>query len=366
MSALSTLEKWKEIGMLTDNGGTEGDSAVKAEMAKGNTLFMLGSTNAFSEDESEDEFGLMPYLSEDGTQNTLILNVSRYVGLNKQLEEEGSEQKLEDAIHVMELMSSLEGMRALSAGAEDTTLLPLQDYVIPETSYYKQIEDDLNSGMTAPFIYAGWDNLIVTIGNTVLDYIRGVATLDDIVEAFDGNQYLLNDNAAITFTTLTEELDTDACAKLVGIALGKASGADLSLISKNKWYKTENGYGGLDTRGVSGSLFAMPITDQEITSILPTGWGRNIETVTLTGARIKELVESGYEKNEEMSFPYELVTPEGLTLEDDNTYTAVICGVTDEVAEEGRLTDTGILGLDAMTDYLSQFETLSKSDLTWE
>lgn len=159
MEALPILEKWRDIGMLNGNSGLDGDSAVKAKMAEGNTLFMLGSTNNFTKEDSDDEFGFMPYLSEDGTQNAFILNVSRYVGLNKQLEAEGSEQKLEDAIHVMELISSVEGLQTLTIGTEDTTLLPLRDYVIPETNYYKQIENDLNAGMTAPFIYAGWDNL---------------------------------------------------------------------------------------------------------------------------------------------------------------------------------------------------------------
>lgn len=365
MEALSTLEKWKSLGMLDGSSSSDGDADVKAKMAEGNTLFMLGSTNNFTKEDSDDEFGLMPYLSEDGTQNALILNIGRYVGLNKQLEEPGNEQKLEDAVHVMEVLSSIEGMTALTSGYEDSTLLPLQDYTISESSYYKQIEDDLNAGMTAPFIYAGWDNLIVPVGEVMLDYIKDEATIDDVIHAFDDNQILLNDDEAITVTTTTEELDTDACAKLVGISFGKASGADLALVSKNQWYKNANGYGALNIYGVSGSLFAMGIKDQEIVSILPTGWRGNIQTVTLTGKRIKELAESGYEKND-FVFPYELVMPENMTIEDDTTYTAVICGVTDAVAEEGNLTDTGILGLDAATEYLGQFKTLSKSDLIWE
>lgn len=365
MEALSTLEKWKEIGMLNDSTDEAGDAAVKAKMAEGNTLFMLGSTNNFTKEETDDEFGMMPYLSEDGTQNSLILNVSRYMGLNKQLEDEGNEQKLEDALHVMELMSSLEGMQALTTGTEDTTLLPLREYDIPVSNYYKQIEADLNAAMTAPFIYAGWDNLIVPVGEAMLDYIRGDATLDELIEAIDGSQHLLFDDDTITFTTTTEELDTDDCAKLVGICFGKASGADLALVSENQWYKTENGYGGLDIYGISGSLFLMPIKDQEIVSILPTGWRGDIQTVTFTGARIKELLETGYVRND-LTFAYQLVMPEGMTLEDDVTYTAVICGVTDEVADEGNLTDTGIVGLDAMKEYLSQFKTLSKEDLRWE
>ena len=137
MEAIKTLEKWKQVSMLDGNSDWVKDSVTKQAMAEGNTLFMLGASDNFTKEESDDEFGIMPYLSEDGTQNSLILNVSRYVGLNKQLENSGNEQKLEDALHVMELISSIEGMSALIRGYEDSTLLPLQDYTIPESSYYK-------------------------------------------------------------------------------------------------------------------------------------------------------------------------------------------------------------------------------------
>ncbi len=51
---------------------------------KGNTLFLLGSKNGIGEtDGTKDKFGLMPYLSEDGSQNVYILNVTRFHGLSK-------------------------------------------------------------------------------------------------------------------------------------------------------------------------------------------------------------------------------------------------------------------------------------------
>ena len=119
---------------------------------------------------------------------------------------------------------------------------------------------------------------------------------------------------------------------------------------------------------MSGALFPLPVTDEEIVSILPTGWRQNIQTVTLTGARIRELAETGYDRSGdgEHLFPYELVMPEGFELDDDTVYTAVIAGVTDAVAAEGNLTDTGILGLDAARAYFSQFEQLSEKDIIWE
>lgn len=58
--------------------------------------------------------------------------------------------------------------------------------------------------------------------------------------------------------------------------------------------------------------------------------------------------------------------PEGFELDDDTVYTAVIAGVTDAVAAEGNLTDTGILVLDAARAYFSQFEQLSEKDIIWE
>ena len=119
--------------------------------------------------------------------------------------------------------------------------------------------------------------------------------------------------------------------------------------------------------GVNGSLFAIPLTDQEITSILPTGWKNTIQTVTLSGERIKELEKTGYDRNGDGNpFPYELVTKEGMVLEDDTMYTVVICGATDEVQTEGNLQDSGVVGLDAMKEYLSSFKTLSKADIIWK
>lgn len=366
VEAFATLDKWRDLGMLSADGSWTDDSVTKNIMAEGNTLFMLGSNNSFKEGESDCEFGLMPYLSQDGTQNALILNVSRYVGLNKHLADKGNEQKLEDAVHVMEVMSTVEGLGAMNYGFEDTSLLPLKDFVIPETNYYKANEDELNRGLTAPFIYSGWENLVVPIGNEMLEFVHGNASSADILEALDSNQHLLTDNSSLVYTTVTEKLDTEDCARLVGICFAKASGADLALISENEWYPVYEGNNDLNSDGVSGALFPLPVTDQEITSILPTGWRGNIKTVTLTGRRIQELVEQGYQKSEEYVYPYILVAPEGMELEDDTVYTVAICGVTDDVAEEGKLTDTGILGLTAAEEFVSQFETLSKKDIRWE
>lgn len=363
---MEILEKWREIGMLNGNGNPKNDEETRRKMAEGNTLFMLGSSNLFKDEETEDEFGLMPYLSEDGTQNAFIMNVSRYIGLNKHLEDKGNEQKLEDALHVMEVLSTVKGMKALNQSYANTSLLPLKDYVVESEGYYADIEDKLNAGVMAPFIYDGWENLIVATGRGMLSFIRGDSGLREVVQTFDENQHLIVDNSMAAYTKVTEKLDTSACAKAIGICFAKASGADLALISKNKWYKLTKAKD-LNFEGVSGALYPLPVTDQEITSILPTGWTGNIETVSLSGKRILQLAETGYDRNGDgKTFPYELVTPEKLALDEKGIYTVAICGVTEEVAEEGKLTDTGILGLTAAQEYFRQFDALALEDIVWD
>lgn len=365
LEAMNTLDKWRDLGMLNDKGDPQDDTKTREEMGKGNTLFMIGTANTFKEGESKCEFGLMPYLSENGDHNAFILNVSRYIGLNKHLQDKGNEQKLEDALHVMEVISSVEGMSELNKAMIDTSLLPLKDYRPSKSNYYADVIDEINEGQTAPFIYSGWDNVIVPIGQEALKYFRGESSLDKVIKTFDDSQPLLEDNGENTFTTVTEKFNTDECAKLVGVSFAKATGTDCALISKNKYYRYDQ-QKDLNLEGVSGNLFPLPVTDQELTSIVPTGWAQNIQVGTLTGKRIKELAETGYDRDGVGdTYPYEFVVPEGVELQDDKTYKFAIAGVTDAVAKEGKVKDSGILGLTAAQDYVKQFDTLAPSDVVW-
>lgn len=367
MQDLQLVQRWRDIGMINFEGDPNNDTVTRQIMAEGNTLFMLGTLAAFNSEKTPYEFGYLPYLSEDGSSNAYIANVTKYVGLNKHLEDAGNEQKKEDALHIMEVICTVDGMRALSINDSADVLLPLKDFVIPEDSFYKPMEDALNNGYVAPYIYFGLENMVVPVGEKMFSFMRGECDILDVAREIDACQHLLQDNSEQIYTTVTEKLDISDCAKLVGICFAEASGADVALVSSNKWYVTDEDKA-MNTRGVQSPLYAMPITDEEITAMLPTGWTGTIQTVTLTGARIKELAETGYDKFEdgEHLFPYFLITPDGMTLEDAATYTVAICGASKAVQEEGAITDTGILGLDAARTWLSQFSTLSAKDIVWE
>lgn len=366
MSDMDLLQRWHDSGMLVYNGDPESDTNTGAKMVKGNTLFLLGNATNLN-DETTDEFEFMPFLSEDGSNNVYISNVTKYIGLNKELGEKGNEQKLEDALHVMEVISTVDGMYSLSAAEQSDILIPLKEFEIPEDSVYKSMEEALNEGYVAPLIYDGWENVSVGIGEKMLSFMKGECTARDVAKELDAEQYLLQDNSEKVYTTVTEKIEEKDCAKLVGICFAKASGADLALVSTNKWYNMD-GDTAMNTKGVQCPLYALPITDLELTAMLPTGWTGTIQTVTLTGERIEELAETGFDKFEDgiHLFPYVLVTPENFTLEKEKTYTVAICGASEEVQEEGEIQDTGIVGLTAAEEYLTQFDTFSASDIVWE
>ena len=187
MQAMAYVQKWKDIGMLNDSGDALDDNVTLQRMAEGNTLFLIGNTNGIVEaDGNADKFGLMPYLSEDGTQNVFVLNVNRFYGLNKKLKQ--NPQKLEDALKVMRVLSTVAGTSALQpATALKSSLLPFKGAKADGT-YYADIADTLNAGNTAPFIYSGWENTFVTTGLKMLDFMKGNATMEDVIRQLDEDQ----------------------------------------------------------------------------------------------------------------------------------------------------------------------------------
>ena len=175
----------------------------------------------------------MPYLSEDGTQNVFVLNVNRFYGLNKKLKQ--NPQKLEDALKVMRVLSTVAGTSALQpATVLKSSLLPFKDAKADGT-YYADIADALNAGNTAPFIYSGWENTIVTTGLKMLDFIKGNATMEDVIRQLDEDQDSVVNNTPDVITTVTEELSQQDCAMLVGRCFAQATGSDLALVSLSTW-----------------------------------------------------------------------------------------------------------------------------------
>ena len=361
MQAMAYVQKWKDIGMLNDSGDVLDDNVTRQRMAEGNTLFLMGGTNGIVEsDDNADKFGLMPYLSEDGTQNVFVLKVNRFYGLNKKLEQ--NPQKLEDALNVMRVLSTVEGSSALiPAKTLKSSLLPFKD-AKAEGTYYADVADALNAGNTAPFIYSGWENTIVTTGTKMLDFIKGDATMEDVIRQMDEDQDSVVNNTPDTITTVTEELSQEDCAMLVGRCFAQATGSDLALVSLSTWIPgnpTDQNH-----HGVAAKLYAKGITDYDLSVILPTGWNRTIQTVTLTGQQINDLLATGYDAyGNGKGYPYVMASP--VQPEADKAYQVAICGVSDQLAAEADVVDSGVVGMDAAKAFFGAYTSISRADTAW-
>ena len=361
MQAMAYVQKWKDIGMLNGSGDALDDSVTRQKMAEGNTLFLIGNTNGIMEaDGSADKFGLMPFLSEDGTQNVFVLNVNRFYGLNKKLEQ--NPQKLEDALKVMRVLSTVAGTSALQPAATlKSSLLPFKDAKADGT-YYADIANALNAGNTVPFIYSGWENTVVTTGNKMLDFMKGNATMEDVIRQLDEDQDSVVNNTPDTITTVAEELSQQDCAMLVGRCFAQATGSDLALVSLSTWIPGNPS--NQNHHGVAAKLYAKGITDYDLSVILPTGWNRTIQTVPLTGQQISDLLSTGYDAyGNGKGYPYVLVSP--VQPEAGKTYQVAICGVSDKLAAEATVTDSGVVGMDAAKAFFGAYTTISRADTAW-
>ena len=59
-----------------------------------------------------------------------------------------------------------------------------------------------------------------------------------------------------------------------------------------------------------------------------------------------------------------LVCP--IELEDEKTYQAAVSGISEKLKSEAKVTDSGVVGMDAAKAFFGTFKTLSEADAEWE
>ena len=59
-----------------------------------------------------------------------------------------------------------------------------------------------------------------------------------------------------------------------------------------------------------------------------------------------------------------LVSP--AAVQEGKTYQVAICGVSDKLAAEAEIVDSGVVGMDAAKAFFGSFETLSRANAAWD
>lgn len=380
--ALDYMQEWVDLGMIVtqeqaqEKYGIDGTEPFEF-FAEGNTAFYMGNLmrRAQNQDGTGDQYALMPYLSKDGTNNKVITSVGGYWGINKELEQPGNEQKLEDALHVMEVFASAEGQNALNKRGRMLNTLVDGSISADEDSPYYLVLQEVYEGNSAPFLYDSWIDLIMNIGTSTQQFCNGKLTREETLAAYDAEAKRALENPYPVYAHADEEIDLDAVTQLVGQAFCEEVGADLALVSQNVFRENGNIQ---NSDGVNGTILPVDITDEYIAVFNPGGRKGTITTVTLKGSRIKEVQEQGYDTNSTdgfvdtsltANFPYVLVKKDGFELDDETEYTVVICGITDALKEEGNAVETDISGLTAIQHYFDNLGNpmhFTEEDIQWK
>ena len=364
IECLEYFQEWIDSGMLKYDEVSYDYSATTAEFYEGNTAFLVGTVKRFTqnEDGTGDEYILLPWLSKEGDTNTYITSPSRFYGLNKNLEEEGNEQKLEDALHVLEVLSTNEGYLAIN-GETSTNMCSINDFKLSEDSVYKEALEEVAKGNSMNLVYTGWDSYLVPFGEVLLSWIKGEGTGEEALKALDDTKKTVKKQGVTYYATVTEELDTIEASKLCGQIFMEATGADASLITYNVYSKDVHALME-NSRGVNGHILPGKLTEEYITIFLPTGWYGTLNTIELKGSEILSMANDGADtRGTGFKYPYVLSTADGSDIEEDKTYNVVICGYDQDKKDELNIVDSGIVGLDAAKDYFLKVGEVSKATI---
>jgi raffinose/stachyose/melibiose transport system substrate-binding protein len=352
-------KRWIDDGFITSE-----HTSTEDFMENGDTVFFIGlglsSLEYTAENGKTYEFGIMPWLSEDGTNNMLTRNVTRYIGVNKHLEEDGNAQKLEDALHVMEFISSEEGQKALT-GNSNVYLEPLNNTKITEGDPYYEVYDIISSGHTVQMVYSGWEDIITPIAQKIRKYIDGEIGTNELLKSFDEvYEDVIVNGAGDVYGTAKETLTTDDTYKLAAIAEGQAAEADCAMVSVNT-YHGDNKY---NRYAVGWKLYAGKVNTEKINVIAQRG--ETISVLELTGAEIKELRESGFDLyNDGYPYEYRLFTKGDEELDDEKTYRLAVSTneLSDEMSENAETLE--ISPAQAIRDYITALGEFGADDIVW-
>lgn len=357
--AAEYFDKWVEKGFInTENTKVD-------EFYEGDCIFFLclglSEYEHVTEDGKKYEFGTIPWLSEDGGNNMLTRNVSRYMGINKSLGEKGNEQKLEAALKLMHYISTAEGQHALMS--DGSRYMPsLNGDTLPQDSPYLEISALVSEGRVVPLVYVGWESLIVPIAQDIKKLINRDIDVDGLLEAFDAtNSGLLNGSSEDICAVASETLTMETTAKLVAIAEGKAVGADCAMISLNVYHGDDL----CNSQGLGWYLYKGAVNSDKINMIRPKA--STISVLKMSGAEIKAMKEAGFDYNGNgKPYEYLLFTRDDMELKDTVLYKLAIS--TGELTEDmlPYATETQESPAGAVRDYLKELGQVNTEVIFWK
>lgn len=353
---LSYFNEWVDAGFISKDDIKA--NAVSDSFLLGETVFMLCQGLSASSLEIDGvgtmEYGILPWLSPSGESNMIVSNVSRYYGLNKKLEEKGQEKRLENALHIMEFMSTEEGMQLLTT--DTNSISPLNTWDITEGEMYYEIKDTIVGGNSIPLLYTGWDDIVIPFANELYSLMRDEQTVEECAEEMDKIRDKWLEKGPTNLGYVEETISKEDTAYLVGKILVEMKNADAALISLGDFH----GYGKENKFGVQCGIYAGDFHLDRMRTIVPAG---ELGTIIMSGADILSKQKQGLYLDdpiteESVPFSYVLVTREDMPLDPEKEYTLVITAndLSQELRDTMQETWTAADSQNIMEEYFEKFK----------
>ena len=353
---LSYFNEWVDAGFISKDDIKV--NSVSDSFLLGETVFMLCQGLSASSLEIDGvgtmEYGILPWLSPSGESNMIVSNVSRYYGLNKKLEEKGQEKRLENALHIMEFMSTEEGMQLLTT--DTNSISPLNTWDITEGEMYYEIKDTIVGGNSIPLLYTGWDDIIIPFANELYSLMRDEQTVEECAEEMDKIRDKWLEKGPTNLGYVEETISKEDTAYLVGKVFVEMKNADAALISLGDFH----GYGKENKFGVQCGIYAGDFHLDRMRTIVPAG---ELGTIIMSGADILSKQKQGLYLDdpiteESVPFSYVLVTREDMTLDPEKEYTLVITAndLSQELRDTMQETWTATDSQNIMEEYFEKFK----------
>lgn len=366
--SMDYVQKYIDIGMYcTDPDDRSNTDLIEDYMAGRKAVFFTMAALVDSPYMSSgDEWGMMPYVGEDGGKNIYMYTPTSYIGISRRLAEPGNEEKLEKALRLLSLLYSDEGQSVFIDESNPCVTNVLKSAELPEDSLIYDAVNAMSAGRAFPMTYAGWENVLPDMGQAYKEWFRGENGMDGkaCIARMDQLQTdYINNRDSFYFCESTGDFTLEETARLMGMALGEISGADAALIPYGTQYRD-----GVKLKdGVTGKLYKGGINSEISNNICPGSDGE-YAVMTMTGAQIKALAEHGFDLTEELNYPYMLVTKGGAELEDGVSYSAafLMYGYTEETGSQyGAVTEKLSLRT-SLREWLGGKKTVSPNEELWD
>ncbi len=267
-----------------DNFMANREAAMNIQWSGINTLYIAKDT-----DKTTDEFGFIPFYGLEETDKVIIFNSTGNWSINRKLGEKGNEKKLENALKVMEWITSVEAQSLLRTN--ETQLSVTKDDFEMDPGLSELLELTQN-GFKDPMMYTGYEHMLVEAGKIITDAVMSGNTenmAEDFIEIGDkiNKEYAENREASIYNSHVMENLTKEETAQLMANILLDTGMGDISLISQTG---IKNGV--TNESGVAGSIYSGGIVMHDIL-IVNADRAMHVATVDITGAQLRTLIEQG-------------------------------------------------------------------------